>query len=128
MRHLIALTAVLMIVISALGVAAPERLLAIIAGWSADRRLHVAVGTRLVLGVIFLLGARSCRVPAVIYAFGVLAVLAAIVLLGLGSVRLDALIHWWSLRPPLLIGAWCLVGVLVGMLVLSSARRPTGSS
>jgi len=128
MRHLIALTAVLMIVISALGVAAPERLLAIIAGWSADRRLHVAVGTRLVLGVIFLLGARSCRVPSVIYAFGVLAVLAAMVLLGLGSVRLDALIHWWSLRPPLLIRAWCLVGVLLGMLVLSSARRPTGSS
>ena len=128
MRHLIALTAVLMIVISALGVAAPERLLAIIAGWSADRRLHVAVGTRLVLGVIFLLGARSCRVPAVIYAFGVLAVLAAMALLGLGSVRLDALMHWWSLRPPLLIRAWCLVGVLLGMLVLSSARRPTGSS
>ena len=128
MRYVIALTGVVIIAISALGVVAPESLVTVIAGWSADRRLLVAVGTRLVLGVIFILGARSCRVPAVIHAVGVLAVLAAMVLLGLGSARLDALINWWSQRPPLLIRAWCLLGVLLGTLVLSSARRPTGSS
>ncbi|HYV58292.1 MAG TPA: hypothetical protein VE911_12135, partial [Candidatus Nitrosopolaris sp.] len=89
MRYVIALTAVVMIAISALGVVAPEGLVTVIMGWSADRRVLLAVGTRLVLGVIFILGARSCRVPAVIHAFGILAVMAAVVLFGLGSARLD---------------------------------------
>jgi|SRR5882762_26076 len=123
MRHLIGVTAVLMITISALGVATPERLIAMVAGWPMDTRFHVAVGTRLVLGVIFILGARACRFPAVIYAVGVMALAAAILLLCLGGTHVDALIQWWSRQPPLFIRAWCVVGVLLGMLILSSARR-----
>ena len=127
MRHLIALTAVLMMAISAFGAVTPERLIGVISGWPAESRFRVVIATRLALGVIFILGARRCRVPAVIYAVGALTVVAALVLLGLGGARVDAMIQWWSHRPPLLIRAWCLVGVLLGMLILSSARRRTSS-
>src|SRR5262249_28791054 len=49
MRYMVALIAVLLMVISALGIVAPERLVAVVVGWPPESRLYVAVGTRLVL-------------------------------------------------------------------------------
>jgi len=65
MRYVVAAVASLLIVISALGVVVPEHLVAIVSSWPPDTRLYVAAGTRLVLGVIFLLGAaRSASPPS----------------------------------------------------------------
>ena len=125
MRYLIALAAVLMMAISAFGIVTPEHLVTIVSGWPTDTRLHVAVGTRLVLGLIFILGARSCRFPTFIYAVGIIALVAAVVLILLGGARVDALIQWWSQQPLLFIRAWCALGVLLAALILYSAlRRP----
>jgi hypothetical protein len=121
MRYLVALIAVLLMGISALGVVAPERLVAGVVGWPPESRLYVAVGTRLVLGVVFLTGASKCRLPAVIYGVGILSLAAALLLVLLGEPRLDALIRWWSEQPALAIRAWCVVGALVGALLVYAA-------
>jgi hypothetical protein len=92
MRYIVAAVAILLVVICAIGVFAPERLTAVVAGWPPDTRLYVAVGTRLVLGVIFILGASRCRIPAVIYGVGILALAAALLLVLLGEPRVDALV------------------------------------
>jgi hypothetical protein len=121
MRYVVAAVATLLIAISGLGVLAPERLVAIVSAWPPDTRLYVAVGARLVLGVIFLLGASACRFPAVIYGVGVLALAAALLLVLLGEPRIDALVHWWCELPALAIRAWCVLAVLVGGLILVAA-------
>jgi len=121
MRYIVVMIAVLLVVISGLGVVAPERLVAIVTGWPPDTRFYVAVGTRLVIGVVFVAGASKCRFPAVIYGIGILALAAALLLVLLGEPRLDALIRWWSQQPALAIRAWCLLAGLVGALVLYSA-------
>ena len=121
MRYVVAAIAVLLIAISALGVLAPERLVAVVSAWPRDTRLNVAVGTRLVLGVIFLLGASACRFPAVIYGVGILALAAALLLVLLGEPRVDALVHWWCELPALAIRAWCLLAVVVSGLILVAA-------
>jgi hypothetical protein len=125
MRYVVAAVAVMVLVISGLGVAAPEQLVAVVASWPPDTRLAAAVGTRLVLGVVFLLGASSCRFPAVISGIGILALAAALLLVLLGEPRLDTLIAWWSQLPTLAIRAWCALGVLMGALILYSALPPT---
>jgi hypothetical protein len=120
-RYMVAVIAALPMAISALGVIAPERLVAIVTDWPPDTRLYVAVGTRLVIGVVFVAGASKCRVPAVIYGVGILALAAALLLVLLGEPHLDALIRWWSQQPALTIRAWCVLAGLVGALVLYAA-------
>jgi len=127
MRYVVAAIAVLLIAISALGVLAPERLVAVVSALPRDTRLYLAVGTRLVLGVIFLLGASACRFPAVIYGVGILALAAALLLVLLGEPRVDALVHWWCEQPALAIRAWCVLAVLVGGLILIAALPRTRS-
>ena len=127
MRYIVALTAVLLMGISAFGVVAPERLAAVVVGWPPESRLYVAVGTRLVLGVVFLAGASKCRFPVVIYGVGILALAAAVLLMLLGEPRLDALIHWWAEQPALAIRAWCVLAALLGALVLSAALPAGGT-
>jgi hypothetical protein len=124
MRYLVGLIAVLLMVISALGVVAPERLVAVVVGWPSESRLDVAVGTRLVLGMVFLAGASRCRFPAVIYGAGLLSLAAALLLVLLGEPRLDALIRWWLEQPALAIRAWCVVAALVGALLVYAALPP----
>jgi hypothetical protein len=98
-----------------------ERLVAVVVGWPPESRLDVAVGTRLVLGVVFLAGASRCCFPVVIYGVGLLSLAAALLLGLLGEPRLDALIRWWSAQPALTIRAWCAVAGLVGALLVSAA-------
>ena len=127
MRHLVALAALLMIALCALGVVAPALLVGVVTGWPPDSRFDVAVGVRVVLGVIFLLGASRCRVPAIIYGIGILALAAALLLVLLGEPRVDALITWWAQQPALAIRAWCALAALLGVLILYAALPPGGA-
>jgi hypothetical protein len=121
LRYVVALAAVLMIALCVLGVVTPAALASIVTAWPPARRFDVAVGARLVLGVIFLLGASRCRVPTVIYGIGILALAAAVLLALLGEPRVDALVDWWVQLPALAIRAWCALGALVGVLILCAA-------
>jgi hypothetical protein len=121
MAYVVAVAATLLIAIGALGVVAPEQLVAIVSAWPPDMRLSVGVGIRLVLGVIFLLGASRCRFPAVIYGIGILALAGALLLVLLGEPRVDALVRWWLGLPALAIRAWCMLATLLGALILYAA-------
>ena len=121
MRYLVALTALLLIAISAAAVIAPEHVLSVILSWPSETRFHTAVGIRFILGLTFLLGARSCRSPMIVYAIGVVAFVSAVGLVGLGSGRVDAIIQWWSARPPFLTRVASLGGVLIGALAWHGA-------
>ncbi len=127
MRYVVALAAVLVVAVCALGVVAPARLVGVVTAWPPDTRFDVALGVRLMLGVIFLLGASRCRVPAVIYGFGILALAAALLLVLLGEPRVDALVSWWTQQPALAIRAWCALAGLLGLLVLYAALPPGGA-
>ncbi len=128
MRYLVAAIAVLLLLISALGVIAPERVVAFVTGWSSDTRLSVAVGARVLIGAVFIAGAAQCRVPSLIYGLGTLALMAALFFLVMGEPRLDALIGWWSRQSPFHLRGWFLLMASVGALILYAASpRVPGS-
>jgi hypothetical protein len=119
--YLVALFGVLIVLFSTFGVAAPERLATMMISWSADTRVFVAVGARLVMGVLFLLAAPRCRFPTVIRVLGALALAGAVVLALFGAARVDALVEWWSRLPTIVIRIWCVLGALVGAFIVYAA-------
>jgi hypothetical protein len=121
MTYAVALVGLLIVVVSALGIAAPEHLATMVVGWTAETRLSVAVGTRLAMGVLFLVAAPRCRFPAVIRGLGILAVTAAVVLFLLGAGRVGGIVEWWAGQPGSFIRAWCVLSALVGALIVYAA-------
>lgn len=118
MNWLVAAFGVLVFAIGVYGVVEPEGVVRTVRAWGPARRLRVAIGVRLVMGVVFLLAAEACRHPTVITVFGALALLAALLLPLFGSERLDRMIDWWFDRPVGFLRLWFGVGLLfAGFLV-----------
>jgi hypothetical protein len=85
--------------------------------WSEDR-LSLAVTLRLVLGALLVYAAPECRAPQAVRAFGVVTLLAAVGLVFVGSARTNAFVDWWTQRPPALLRAWSVAGVLLGVFLV----------
>jgi hypothetical protein len=100
------------------GMARPAQLVAGMLNWPAAVLLAVAVAVRLVLGIVFILAAPSCRFPRVVYALGIVALLAALVVLLLGPDRVRSLVQWWSQQPSLVIRAMYAGTVLFGAFLV----------
>jgi hypothetical protein len=120
MAFVVSLFGVLIAAIGLVGVVQPSRLVRTLADWGAQKRLGVAVAVRLVMGVVLLIAAPSCRLPEVVRVVGVIALVAALVLPLLGSKRFEAFVGWWFARPPGFIRGWSLVAVAFGALLLYS--------
>ncbi|HWL54432.1 MAG TPA: hypothetical protein VNQ90_18480 [Chthoniobacteraceae bacterium] len=118
MGYLVAVSGLLMLVMSVAALLAPEKVGDVLLRWPVRRRFFFAFGLRLVLGVIFLLGASDTRFPTFISIIGTITVIAAIVLLLLGQKKVDAFVRWWLRRNPAFMRIWALVGVVLSVLIL----------
>ncbi len=124
MGYLVAIGGLLMLVLSVLALLTPKRVVAVLLRWPAKRRFLFAVGVRLILGIIFLVGAPDTRFPAFISIVGIIVVAAAVILLLLGPTKVDAMIQWWLHRSRAFMRVWALVGVILSALILYAGLGP----
>ena len=117
MGYLVAIGGLLMLAMSVMALLAPEKVVETLLRWPAKQRFFFAFGMRLVLGIIFLLGASETRFPTFISIIGTIVIIAAIALLLLGRRKVDALIEWWLHRTPAFMRIWALVGVVLSALI-----------
>lgn len=118
MGYLVAIGGFLMLAMSLLVMLAPKKVIAVLLRWPTKQRFLFAVGVRLVLGIIFLVGASDTRFPAFISIIGIIVVVTAIILLLLGPTKVDAMIQWWLHRTRAFMRIWALVGVVLSALIL----------
>ena len=108
---------VLAALIGVIGIARPQFLVNLVEHWQSPTRFRIAVIVRIVLGVVLLIVAPSCRVPVIVSAIGVIAIVAALIILAVGRLRLDAFIKWWLIRPRL-VGLSAVFAVAFGALLI----------
>ena len=118
MASLVTLFGLIVAAVGIVGMARPAQLVAGMLNWRAAVLLAVAVAVRLVLGTVFILAARSCRLPRVMYALGIVALLSALVALLLGPDGVRSLVQWWSRQPSLVVRAMYAATVLFGAFLV----------
>ncbi len=89
--------------------------------WKVDKRIYIAGIVRLIFAVVFLSVASSCKLPAVIYTFGVLVLIGAILVFALRPERMKRMLEWWGAKPPSILRLMGLVALLMGALIIYSA-------
>jgi hypothetical protein len=99
---------------SLVGVVKPDTLMGLITGLPSERRMLLAIVSRIVLGLVLLFGAPATLHPGLVRAVGLFALFAAFALPVIGRERADRYIAWWADRPASFIRVWCLSGVAFG--------------
>ena len=124
MNFLVALVGWALVATGLLGIAQPHLMLGWVLGWPGDVRFYVTVGTRVLLGLLFIFSAPKCRLPRFIGTIGIIALVAGAVYFFLGRGRLDSLIQWMFGQPSMFIQLLYAVTILFGAaLIYSGSRR-----
>ncbi|HAF16520.1 MAG TPA: hypothetical protein DCK99_23035, partial [Blastocatellia bacterium] len=114
MNFLVAIVGWMIVAIGLLGIAQPHLMLSWVLGWPADVRFYVTIGTRVLLGLLFILAAPKCRLPRFIRTIGIIALIAGAVYFFLGRGRLELLIQWMFGQPSVFIQLLYAAAVLFG--------------
>jgi hypothetical protein len=124
MNFLVALVGWVLVTTGLLGIAQPHLMLSWVRGWPRDVQFYVTVGTRVLLGLLFIFAAPKCRLPRFIRTIGIIALLAGSVYFFLGPGRVDSLIQWMFCQRSMFIQLLYVVTILFGVaLIYSGSRR-----
>ena len=86
--------------------------------WNSRKRIVAGGFISLLFGIIFLLAASSCRVPAVIIIFGIWAIIKGIILFVITEKKLNAYLEWWLKKPLSVIRIVGIISLVFGILII----------
>ncbi|MDH3200992.1 MAG: hypothetical protein OEM15_08885 [Myxococcales bacterium] len=110
--------AVFVLLMCALGVLVPSRIVAFATRWTNQRGLWVAALLRLAFGLALWFAAPASRAPLFLQVLGIVTILAGVSLPMIGLDRFTKLIEWSVERPPIMVRLWCLFGIALGGAIL----------
>jgi uncharacterized protein YjeT (DUF2065 family) len=99
----------------------PDILKRVLKFFSQGRRIYFIAAIRFLLAIIFLLGARECDFPRVIFAFAVLFILSGSLILLLGPEKIRSMLTWYQDRPVGILRVLGLVALIFGAAIIYSA-------
>jgi len=82
------------------------------------KRIYFAGLIRLVLAVVFLLGARECDITWVIAAFGILFLISGLSIFMLGLEKLKAILDWYQKKSALFLRVIALIALAIGAAII----------
>jgi hypothetical protein len=119
MTILIALFGILIAAACIWGIVAPRYMVdKIVKFWNQPAGLWLAIGVRVVVGVLFILAAAETRYPTFFQIFGVLILVAAAAIPIVGKERLTRLINWFTGMPTLAIRLWLIIGLAFSLFIV----------
>ena len=126
MRVLGFLLVVFFLILGAIGLFAPQRLVALAQFTATPTGVYVAAGVRLAVGLILLGIASRSRFPTILRVLGLLAIVGAFVTLALGSDRARMIVDWILAQGMMLVRGFGLFALAVGSFLAYAigSRRP----
>ena len=127
MNFIVALIGWIIVAIGFVGVAQPHLITTAVLSWRPDLLLYIAVGTRIVVGLLLFFAAPSCRLPRFTRVIGVIAFIAGIVTAVVGASRLESIVQWMSAKPSGTIRLLYVLDVVLGALLAYSGSKTAKS-
>ena len=85
------------------------------------KRIYFAGVIRFALAVVFLTGARECKYPWVIFAFGLLFIVGALLIFMLQSEKIRRMLDWYQKQSLLLLRVIAIIVLALGAVIIYSA-------
>ena len=109
---------VLIVVVAALGVASPPRILSVARKAQTRRGLYTLAAVRVILGVALLFSASTSRAPGLIAVFGVIIIGRGVILPFIGVERVRRLLDWFGAQGSAFVRGWAVLALALGLLVV----------
>lgn len=91
--------------------------------FNKGKRIYLAGLIRFALAVVFLLGARDCKVKWVIAAFGILFLISGLVVCMLGPKRLRPVLDWFQRQSSIVIRVIAVIILAAAVVIIHSAQK-----
>jgi len=114
MKFVVVVLGLLIVLIGLLGLVAPARFRAILAGVNSQTRYLTAIYLRVGVGVFLWIVADQLRFSYVMRIIAAISLFAAVAILIMGRERLNRLVDWWLARPDGLLRLSTMFAALFG--------------
>jgi hypothetical protein len=122
MTIIIALLGLAIAALSVWGFVVPQKMIdTMLSFWNKPSGMYLAIGFRLVFGVLFILTAPETRFPLVFEILGYIMLVAAVAILIVGKKRLTRFIEWWAKLPPPWVHVWLVFAFAAGLFIFYGA-------
>ena len=85
------------------------------------KRIYFAGVIRFALAIVFFAGARECKYPWLIFAFGLLFIIGGLLIFVLGPEKIRRMLEWYQQQPVLIFRVIAVIVLAVGLIVIFSA-------
>jgi len=85
------------------------------------KRIYFAGLIRFALAIVFLAGARECKHPCIIFAFGLLFIIGGLLIFVLGPEKIRRMLEWYQKQPVLIFRVIAVIVLAIGAVIIYSA-------
>ncbi len=86
--------------------------------FSKGKRIYIAAGVRLALGILFIYAARECLHERIILVFGLIFLTAGIFNVSANLEKQKKFIEWWKPKPNYIFSLLGLLAIFIGILII----------
>jgi uncharacterized protein YjeT (DUF2065 family) len=86
-----------------------------------DKRIYLSGAFRLALAVVFLVAARECRYPWIIFACGIIFLAGGLLIFLLGPERIRKILDWYEEQSTLIFRVIAVIVLVFGLIIILSA-------
>ena len=115
----------LVILASAISLAAPDLRLSLERSIITPAGLYAIAALRIAIGLVLVLAAPASRAPRTIRVLGLIVIIAGLSTPWFGVARAQAVVNWLASAEPLFMRLDAVVGMAIGGFLVSVFRKPT---
>jgi hypothetical protein len=99
----------------------PEIIKKLMGFFKKGKRIYFAGILRLALAVVFLIAARECRYPWIIFASGVIFLAGGLLIFLLGPEKIRRILNWYQEQSTLIFRVIAVIVLVFGVIIILSA-------